>query len=80
VRELFYANGAPQVSEPTPPGWPSLHQAVQYAEHGPIGLPSGTGKLVEQWRACGGRQLGRLTPTQRLADVLGDDFVASRSR
>ncbi len=32
------------------------------------------GKLVEQWRACAG--LAEAALNQRLADVLGDDFVA----
>ena len=35
------------------------------------------GKLVEQWRACGGESADELSHhNQRLADVLGADFVA----
>ena len=76
VRELFYATPARRKFLKTDAT--ELAHCVEAVRRHALGRPAvgfsiwHEGKLVEQWRACS----GEFAHDQRLADVLGSDFVA----
>ena len=81
VRELFYATPARRKFLKTD-ATELAHCIEAVRRHALVRPEVGfaiwhEGKLVEQWRACGGELSDQLSQqNQRLADVLGADFVA----
>ena len=80
VRELFYATPARRKFLKTDAT--ELAHCIEAARRHALARPDvgfaiwHDGKLVAQWRACTGNSPSQELMNQRLADVLGDEFVA----